>query len=362
MNDTIRGQFIWHELMTTDAAGAAGFYRALTGWQTQPWGHNVDYTLCVAPAGPVAGIMALPEDARAMGAPPSWLPYVGTPDIEATVAHAQGLGGRVLKGVTAIEGTGRYAVLADPQGASFGVYTPQQTAQQPPVGPGQFVWHELVTGDIGAALGFYRALFGWGELQRMDMGEVGPYLIFGLGTTQMGGIYRSPAGADAPHWLGYVSVRSADAATATAQAQGARVLHGPADVPGGGRITMLIDPQGVAIAVHSAKSPAAEAPKPAARKPAPKAKPAVAAKAAAAVKPKVAAKPKGAAKAKAPAKRKAATRTKAAVKGRARAAARKPAARKPARGALAKRRPAAQKAARKMVRRPARRKSARRHR
>jgi predicted enzyme related to lactoylglutathione lyase len=188
--------------MTNDPEAAAGFYRTVVGWETRPWGHNVAYTLCVAPSGPVAGIMALPEDARAMGAPPAWLSYVGTPELDATVAHATGLGARVLKGATRIEGAGRFAVLADPQGASFGVYTPEQSSAQPAVASGQFVWHELTSDDIDASLGFYRALFGWGEMHRMDMGAVGPYVIFGSDGVQRGGIYRRPPGqAGGAHWL-----------------------------------------------------------------------------------------------------------------------------------------------------------------
>ena len=79
-------------------------------------------------------------------------------------------------------------------GATFGIYTPAQSGPQPAVGQGQFVWHELTTSDVEAALGFYRALFGWGEMHRMDMGAQGPYVIFGSDGTQRGGVYRSPPG------------------------------------------------------------------------------------------------------------------------------------------------------------------------
>jgi predicted enzyme related to lactoylglutathione lyase len=321
--------------MTTDPEAAAGFYRAVVGWKTEPWGKNAAYTLCVAPAGPVAGIMALPGDARAAGVPPAWLSYVGTPDLDATIAHAAGLGARVLKGAAAIEGAGRYAVLADPYGAAFGIYTPAQSGTQPAAAEGQFVWHELTTSDVESALGFYRALFGWGEMQRMDMGATGPYVVFGSDGTQRGGVYRSPPGADSgSHWLAYTQVASADATTTAAVKAGARVLHGPAEVPSG-RITMMLDPQGVAFAVHSAR---------------------------------MAAKPAAAARKQPAPKRTAAARSKAAP------ARRKPAAKKAAKRTAAKRSKPARKVARKVAPKPARkvarkasrkaprRKSARRHR
>jgi predicted enzyme related to lactoylglutathione lyase len=311
------GVFVWHELMTADPEAAATFYRNVVGWETRPWGHHVAYTLCVAPVGPVAGIMALPEDARAMGAPPAWLSYLGTPDLDATIAHATGLGGRVLKGATAIEGAGRYAVLADPQGASFGVYAPTQSSAQPAMGKGQFVWHELATDDIEAALGYYRALFGWSEVHRMDMGAMGPYVIFGREGVQLGGVYRRPAGqGGGASWLAYTHVASAEAATAAAVAAGARVLHGPADVPGG-RISMLVDPQGVAFAVHSATMPAAEPASSGAQsrpKSAPRAKPKATARRKTPARVKEAAKRKAPARAKAAAKRKAPARANLAAK------------------------------------------------
>lgn len=338
---SIRGVFVWNELMTTDPEAAAAFYRAVVGWETKPWGHHGTYTLCVAPSGPVAGIMALSEDARAIGAPPAWLSYVGTPELDATLAQATGLGARVLKGATLIEGAGRYAVLADPFGARFGMYAPLQSAPQPVVTTGRFVWYELAAEDIDAALGFYRALFGWVELQRMDMGESGPYVIFGSEGVQRGGIYRRPPGqAGGSAWLAYAHVPSAEAATAAALAAGARVLHGPADVPGG-RITMLIDPLGAAFAVHAASMPA---------------KARVKAKAQVKAKPKVKAKgkAKGKAKARAKARPRSAPRPKTASKSAARA-------KGAARRGSATRRPAARRKS--AAQRPARRRTvARKHR
>jgi hypothetical protein len=48
-------------------------------------------------------------------------------------------------------------------------------------------------------------------------------------------------------------VASADRAVEVAMRDGGRVLHGPADVPGGDRIAVGSDPQGAAFAVHSLK-------------------------------------------------------------------------------------------------------------
>jgi predicted enzyme related to lactoylglutathione lyase len=163
---------------------------------------------------------------------------------------------------------GRFAVLADPQGATFAVYTPPGPPPEgstDPCGPGVFNWHELTTTDYAAALDFYVALFGWEKGPAHDMGSMGIYQIISLGGAQIGGIYNLHAPSTPPHWLSYVGVVDCAKATAAAKAGGARVLNGPMEVPGGSWISMLMDPQGGAFAV-------VEPPKVAAQKPAAKAK------------------------------------------------------------------------------------------
>ncbi len=122
-NAEIRGRFVWHELMTSDLPAATAFYSRVLPWKTQPSGMP-DYTLWVTGKTMAAGLMAQPEAARQAGAPPSWLVYIGTPDVDATAAAAERLGGRVLKAPGDIPNVGRFAVLADPQGAAFAIFTP----------------------------------------------------------------------------------------------------------------------------------------------------------------------------------------------------------------------------------------------
>jgi predicted enzyme related to lactoylglutathione lyase len=264
-NADIRGRFIWHELVTTDPDAASEFYSKVLPWKTQDSGMP-SYTLWMAGKTRVGGLTGLPDGAEA-GSPPHWIVYVATPDVDATVAEAEGLGGKVVKGPTDIPNMGRFAVLADPQGATFAVYTPPGPPEggSASPGPGEFNWHELATTDYAAALDFYVALFGWEKGPAHDMGSMGMYQIINLGGAQVGGIYNLHAPSTPPHWLSYVGVVDCAKATAAAKAGGARVLNGPMEVPGGSWISMLMDPQGGAFAV-------VEPPKVAAQKPAAKAK------------------------------------------------------------------------------------------
>lgn len=335
-NADVLGRFVWHELLTTDTAAAAAFYQKVVPWRTQP-SNMPGYTIWMAGQAQIGGLMALPTEAG--GTPPHWLVYVGTPNVDTTCAQAQGLGARVVKSPTDIPNVGRFAVLADPQGATFSLFTPG--GGPPPATPAQggFTWHELATTDVAGALRFYGTLFGWTKGQGHDMGAMGVYQLFEHGRDPLGGMCNVQGPSTPANWLSYVHVADADKAVAAAKAAGGRLLHGPMEVPGGSWIALMMDPQGGAFAVQEAQrttskaKPAASAPKPAAATP--KLKPAAAS---APPKPAPAAKPAGAPKkvAKKKIAKKKAAKKKVARKRTARKVAKKPAKRRTARRAAPK--------------------------
>jgi len=278
-NAEVLGRFVWHELLTTDTAAAAAFYPKVVPWRTAP-SSMPGYTIWMAGQTQIGGLMALPADGGS--APPHWLIYVGTPNVDSTCNQAQGLGAHVVKAPADIPNVGRFAVLSDPQGATFAVFTPG--SGPPPGAPpaqGAFSWHELATTDVAAALRFYGTLFGWTKGPGHDMGAMGVYQIFEQAGTQVGGMCRPGSAQSAPSWLSYVHVADSNKAVAAAKAAGGRLLHGPMEVPGGSWIALLTDPQGGSFAVQEAPRTMSQA-KPAAAKPAAAPKPATPPKAAAA--------------------------------------------------------------------------------
>jgi hypothetical protein len=263
-NADIRGRFVWHELMTTDTKAASAFYPKVTGWRSQPWDKDPSYTLWLSAKGPFGGVRTLPDAARSHG--PSWLAYVGTPDVDASLQHAQKLGARVSMGATDIPDTGRMAVLADPQGAAFALFSAgagSAAGSGSATGPSDFSWHELTTSDVEAAIRFYGELFGWREVNKHDMGAMGTYHLIGLaGAAQpLIGMYQSPADKPMPtRWMCYAHVTDIDKSANAAKSGGGKVVHGPMEVPGGTWIAHCIDPQGAAFAVHADQRVAASAP------------------------------------------------------------------------------------------------------
>jgi uncharacterized protein len=281
---SVRGRFIWHELLTTDPAGAARFYTRVLGWTTESWPQHPEYTMFATGKVPLAGYMALPEAAKAMGAPPCWISYIGTPDVDETVRLATSLGARTLTDIMDVPTVGRFVTLMDPQNAVFAAFTPAGPWDRQQRPTGEFMWHEMIADDPDRAFGFYQRLFGWEKTESLDMGGMGIYQMYGWGKESLGGFYRKPPGMTMPdQWLPYVGVPDARRTAPAIVRAGGEVRMGPHQIPSGGWIAIAADPQGAAFSVHSA--PAAM--KPAARKAA-KAKPAATKKKAATKKVKVA--------------------------------------------------------------------------
>jgi predicted enzyme related to lactoylglutathione lyase len=253
MSDGMKGQFVWHELMTNDAKAAVGFYSKIANLKTQAAPFEKTYTMLVGSGRPMGGLMVLAGDAV-----PNWLSYIGTADVDETTRKAESLGAKVVKAPAPVPDGGRFAILQDPQGAVFAVYAISQTqggdAPSADVPLGHSSWHELATTDHAAAFSFYQQLFGWHTTSSMDMGPQGVYRMFGPAGAKdpFGGMYtKAPGSPGGPNWLPYLKVADARPATATAKKNGAQILSGPMQVPGGGWISMGIDPQGAAFAVHS---------------------------------------------------------------------------------------------------------------
>jgi uncharacterized protein len=246
------GKFVWYELMTTDAKAAEGYYRDVIGWSVRDAEiPGLDYTLFTIETTPVAGLMALPPQARAAGAQPSWIGYIAVDDVDASAERVKQAAGKLYHGPEDIPDIGRFAVVADPQGATFAIFKggmdeshlPSQSTQ------GGVGWHELHAVDREKAFAFYAPLFGWKKTDAVDMGPMGIYQLFGLGETSMGGMFTKPAAEPAPYWLFYFNVPAIEAGMARVKDKGGQVINGPHQVPGGSWIIQCLDPQGAMFAL-----------------------------------------------------------------------------------------------------------------
>ncbi|MES2047398.1 MAG: VOC family protein [Pseudomonadota bacterium] len=114
------GAFCWGQLNTSDMNKAQNYYTALFNWTAHgDAGGASPYTEWHQNGVPIGGMMNLPPEANS---PAHWLVYFAVEDCDATAEKAQSLGAQCCVAPTDIPGVGRFAVLADPQGAFFAIY------------------------------------------------------------------------------------------------------------------------------------------------------------------------------------------------------------------------------------------------
>jgi predicted enzyme related to lactoylglutathione lyase len=239
------GTFSWADLSTTDPAGAKGFYGELFGWVAEDMpGAAGAYTMFRLRGRDIAACFA-----QADGAPPHWNSYVTVEDVDASASRAAALGGRVMMGAGDVEGIGRMAVIADPQGAPVALWEPRGHIGAGLVNvPGALCWNDLGTTDVDAALAFYGELFGWSYEPRMDDDPL-RYTRIRNGDSENGSIHLQ--GDDErgtpPSWVTYFATADLDATNSSIAELGGRVVVDPLEVPAGGRVSVALDPQGAAF-------------------------------------------------------------------------------------------------------------------
>jgi len=111
------GAMTWDDLITPDAGKAAEFYAGLFGWTFDELPDAGGYRVIKNGGRSNGGLM--PQQ------PPQqtgWLPYFGHEDVERLLGEIPDLGGQVFAGPMHMA-QGTIAVVGDPQGAAFAVWT-----------------------------------------------------------------------------------------------------------------------------------------------------------------------------------------------------------------------------------------------
>jgi predicted enzyme related to lactoylglutathione lyase len=248
-----QGSFVWYELLSTDVAAAKAFYAKLVGWSMQDMPMpGMSYTLLFAGATQVGGMMTIPADGARAGLRPYWGSYIEVDDCDGAASKVERLGGKIHRAPTDIPNVGRFAAVADPQGAMFNLFKPTQSGERSVSNtPGQVSWHELHTQDWAKAFNFYSEMFGWQKGESHDMGPMGTYQLFTINGVPSGGVFNSPAAGAAPFWLVYFNVAEIEAGAKRITEGGGKITNGPMQVPGGTWVVQAADPQGAAFALAS---------------------------------------------------------------------------------------------------------------
>jgi uncharacterized protein len=118
------GTLCWSELTTRDTKAAETFYTQLFDWTAKHSAPDsgMDYTEFSNQEKPGAGMMSMPAEMPPQ-VPSYWMPYFQVADCDASTGQAKQLGGNLMVGPHDIPKTGRFAILTDPQGAMFALFT-----------------------------------------------------------------------------------------------------------------------------------------------------------------------------------------------------------------------------------------------
>ena len=187
------GKFVWFEHESHDKKRAQAFYAELFGWKMQPFPMgSYSYDMIYAGDTMIGGW----ADLKAKGAPARWMACVSVEDVDAAAKAAAANGGRVVDAPMPIPNVGRIARIADPQGAEILLFKSDNgDPEDGCADQGRWAWNELHTTDA------------------------------------------------------YVFVDDTDAIAGRARVRGANIEMPPTDIPTIGRIAVLRDPTGAALAM-----------------------------------------------------------------------------------------------------------------
>lgn len=109
------------EFSTKNLVATGKFYSDLFGWKVEQI-PEMNYATFAAEPGPGGGFNPI-SDTNPAG---TTLVYVGTDDIEASLAKAVSLGGKVLRSKTEIPSMGWFGIFQDPDGNTVALYKSMQ--------------------------------------------------------------------------------------------------------------------------------------------------------------------------------------------------------------------------------------------
>lgn len=122
-SDNKPARFCWVDLAAANPRGAADFYRAMFGWQTERKRANGgEFLHFMAEGEPVASLYQLDSRQIAGGVASHWTPYIGVSDIDESASNAARLGGRVVVKPFSVDGIARISLIADSGGALVGLW------------------------------------------------------------------------------------------------------------------------------------------------------------------------------------------------------------------------------------------------
>ncbi|MFD4292962.1 VOC family protein [Rhodococcus sp. NPDC058505] len=246
------GAPIWCDLMSSDPAGAADFYRAIFGWEVEgpPREEFGGYQNFTRDGRRVAGLSPWMQEA---GGPPNvWSVYLHTADADATARAVEAAGGSVLFPPMAIGTEGTMLAASDTAGAAIGFWQPADHTGFSRWGEhGTPYWFESQSKDYAKSIAFYPKVIGARIEEVVPAGPdtPGAYSQVFVGESAYSGIMDAAQiqPAEVPSfWQVYITVDDVAGTVAQVESLGGAVRMPAVDTPYG-TLAVVTDPFGAAI-------------------------------------------------------------------------------------------------------------------
>ncbi|NNN29936.1 VOC family protein [Streptomyces sp. S3(2020)] len=236
----------WVSLTTRDQEAAEAFYTAVLGWRWRSAQLGDRFRVAVVDDTPVAGIAAVAAMWRTAVA---WTPYFAVRSADEVVARVRERGGTAAVGPLSFP-PGRAALLADRDGAAFGIWEGELFADWGNWRRAAPTFIRLHTRDAFDAAIFYGEILDWAS-DRPDCCEVryegGEVVLRSEGDVVArigsGALDAAPDPALRPHWQVHFAVPDPGACARAAERHGGGVLSKGDDE------AVLRDPDGARFTV-----------------------------------------------------------------------------------------------------------------
>lgn len=253
-SDSVFGAPCWVSLSTRDLETAENFYRAVFGWQWRPNSLGDRFRVALADGVPVAGIAAV---ASMWQMAVAWTPYFSVSSADVAAARCRERGGTTAVGPLALP-PGRAALLADRDGATFGVW-------EGPLVTGFEEWRRaaptfirLHTRNAFDSAIFYGEVLEWASARRgcCEVHYDGDEVVLSsdgvvVARIHSGALESAPDPTIRPHWQVHFVVPDVDACVRAARAEGGSVLQREP----GAEEALLADPDGARFTVSAKREP-----------------------------------------------------------------------------------------------------------
>jgi len=247
-NKYFEGNFVWHDLLTDDVEAVKNFYGSLFNWkfETSKFGEKF-YVTIKHDGNSIGGIIYVEEIEKEVEYS-QWVGSLSVTDVDKAAEIFSAAECEFFIEPTDFPNRGRLALVRDPQGAILSILKSSTGDPEREPTLNQWLWNDLWTDDIDAAVTFYNNLVGF-EKKSLSEDANSNYSLFMKNDEPKAGLIKIPFPDVRPNWVPYIAVENAKEIISKAKELGGRVLLEPEGVREG-KLAIIADPTGAAFTVQ----------------------------------------------------------------------------------------------------------------